>query len=174
MTLDNSVLYFQPVKRNCKKALSHSNCLKEFPNSECDNVTSMTLICYYIPHTLLCVRFTSGKLKDIIFGYLDIWRKILNYEIRRAVQVHRGDRSLNGNCSYGGTVFCCLVPQLCLTATSWTVARQAPLFMEFSRQEYWSGLPFPSPAVTIAPLTWPLQPNAPLTSPPQLISVHTT
>ena len=25
------------------------------------------------------------------------------------------------------------------------VARQAPLSMEFSRQEYWSGLPFPSP-----------------------------
>ena len=30
-------------------------------------------------------------------------------------------------------------------ATPWTVAYQAPLFMEFSRQEYWSGLPFPSP-----------------------------
>ena len=29
--------------------------------------------------------------------------------------------------------------------TSWTVARQAPLSMEFSRQEYWNGLPFPSP-----------------------------
>ena len=27
----------------------------------------------------------------------------------------------------------------------WTVARQAPLSTEFSRQEYWSGLPFPSP-----------------------------
>ena len=27
----------------------------------------------------------------------------------------------------------------------WTVAYQAPLFMEFSRQEYWSGLPFFSP-----------------------------
>ena len=27
----------------------------------------------------------------------------------------------------------------------WTVALQAPLSMEFSRQEYWSGLPFPSP-----------------------------
>ena len=26
--------------------------------------------------------------------------------------------------------------------TPWTVAHQAPLFMEFSRQEYWSGLPF--------------------------------
>ena len=29
--------------------------------------------------------------------------------------------------------------------TSWTVARQAPLSMEFSRQEYWSGLPCPPP-----------------------------
>ena len=27
--------------------------------------------------------------------------------------------------------------------TPWTVALQAPLLMEFSRQEYWSGLPFP-------------------------------
>ena len=30
-------------------------------------------------------------------------------------------------------------------AIPWTVARQAPLSMGFSRQEYWSGLPFPSP-----------------------------
>ena len=30
-------------------------------------------------------------------------------------------------------------------ATPWTVARQAPLSMEFSRQEHWSGLPFPFP-----------------------------
>ena len=29
--------------------------------------------------------------------------------------------------------------------TPWTVARQAPLSMELSEQEYWSGLPFPSP-----------------------------
>ena len=32
-----------------------------------------------------------------------------------------------------------------LFQTPWTVAHQAPLFMGFSRQEYWSGLPFPSP-----------------------------
>ena len=32
-----------------------------------------------------------------------------------------------------------------LFATAWTVARQAPLSMGFSRQEYWSELPFPSP-----------------------------
>ena len=39
-----------------------------------------------------------------------------------------------------------LVAKLCLTLeTPWTVACQAPLPMGFSRQEYWSGLPFPSP-----------------------------
>ena len=40
----------------------------------------------------------------------------------------------------------CLVTTSCLTlATPWTVACQAPVSMGFSRQEYWSGLPFPSP-----------------------------
>ena len=32
-----------------------------------------------------------------------------------------------------------------LFAMPWTVAHQAPLSMGFSRQEFWSGLPFPSP-----------------------------
>ena len=32
-----------------------------------------------------------------------------------------------------------------LCATPWTVADQAPQSVEFSRKEYWSGLPFPSP-----------------------------
>ena len=37
-----------------------------------------------------------------------------------------------------------LVAKSCATlATAWTVARQAPLSMGFSRQECWSGLPFP-------------------------------
>ena len=38
------------------------------------------------------------------------------------------------------------VAQSCLTfATQWTVAYHAPPSMGFSRQEYWSGLPFHSP-----------------------------
>ena len=42
---------------------------------------------------------------------------------------------------------CVLVTQLCPTlATPWTIAHQAPLSVKFSRQEYWSGLPFSSPA----------------------------
>ena len=32
-----------------------------------------------------------------------------------------------------------------LFATPWTIAHQAPLSMGFSRKEYWTGLPFPSP-----------------------------
>ena len=34
-----------------------------------------------------------------------------------------------------------------LSATPWTMARQAPLSIGFSRQEYWSGLSFPSPVI---------------------------
>ena len=40
---------------------------------------------------------------------------------------------------------CQSLSRVLLFATSWTVARQALLSMEFSRQEYWYGLPFPSP-----------------------------
>ena len=36
-----------------------------------------------------------------------------------------------------------------LFATQWTVACQSPLSMGFSRQEYWSGLPFPTPSTQI-------------------------
>ena len=39
-----------------------------------------------------------------------------------------------------------VVTKSCLTlATPWTIACQAPLSVGYSRQEYWSGLPFPSP-----------------------------
>ena len=39
----------------------------------------------------------------------------------------------------------CVLSRVQFFATPWTVSRQVPLSMEFSRQEYWSGLPFPSP-----------------------------
>ena len=44
------------------------------------------------------------------------------------------------------SICCCLVAKSCPTfATAWTVAHQIPLSTRFLRQEYWSGLPFPSP-----------------------------
>ena len=39
----------------------------------------------------------------------------------------------------------CVVSCVQLLMTPWTKALQAPLSMGFPRQEYWSGLPFPSP-----------------------------
>ena len=38
-----------------------------------------------------------------------------------------------------------LLSHVQLFAIPWTVVHQAPLFMGFSRQEHWNGLPFPSP-----------------------------
>ena len=40
--------------------------------------------------------------------------------------------------------------------TPWTVAHQAPLSVGFSRQEYWSGLSFPSPGDLLNPGTEPV------------------
>ena len=57
-----------------------------------------------------------------------------------------------------------------LFAAPWTVAYQAPPSVEFSRQEYWSGLPFPSPGdfsnPGIEPRSPALQADALPTEPP--------
>ena len=39
----------------------------------------------------------------------------------------------------------CMLNHVRLFATPWTLAREAPLSLEFPRQEYWKGLPFPPP-----------------------------
>ena len=43
------------------------------------------------------------------------------------------------------TLSVCVLSRVWLPVTPWAVAHQAPLSMGFSRQEYWSGLTFPSP-----------------------------
>ena len=54
------------------------------------------------------------------------------------------------NCSYGSKTQCAVLgcaQSLCcvhLFVTPWTVIHQAPLPMGLSKQEYWSGVPFPS------------------------------
>ena len=54
---------------------------------------------------------------------------------------------------------CCLVTKLCPNfATPWTVALQAPLSMDFPRQEYWSELPSPSPGDLRSPGIKPMSP----------------
>ena len=51
-----------------------------------------------------------------------------------------------------------LLSHVQLFVTPWTVAYQAPLSMEFSRQENWSGVPFPSPGDLPDPGTKPRSP----------------
>ena len=50
----------------------------------------------------------------------------------------------------------CVCAESCLMfLTLWTIARQAPLSVGFSRKEYWSGLPFPSPGIFLTQgLNW--------------------
>ena len=48
-----------------------------------------------------------------------------------------------------------------LFVTPWAVAHQAPLSVEFSRQEYWSGLPFPAPGDLPAPGVEPMSLSSP-------------
>ena len=45
--------------------------------------------------------------------------------------------------------------EVALLVTPWTAAYQAPLSMGFSRQEYWSGVPFPSPDFNSSHLLYP-------------------
>ena len=52
-----------------------------------------------------------------------------------------------------------------LFVTPWTVAYQAPLSVGFSRQEYWSGSPFPSPG--IEPRSLALQADTLSSEPPE-------
>ena len=52
----------------------------------------------------------------------------------------------------------CVLSHVWLFATPWTIACLAPLFMEFSRQECWSGLPFPLSGYLPNPATEPLSP----------------
>ena len=60
-----------------------------------------------------------------------------------------------------------LVAKSCPTlATPWTVARQAPLSMGFSRPEYWSGLPFSFPGDLSNPGVKPISPASQVDSLP--------
>ena len=42
---------------------------------------------------------------------------------------------------------CAALSRVRLSRSPWTVAHQAPLSMGLCRQEYWSGLPFPTPGI---------------------------
>ena len=64
------------------------------------------------------------------------------------------DCSLNSHCNILNVVV--VVNHVWLFELPWTIAPQAPLSVELSRQEYWGGLPFPSPGGLLDPGTEPV------------------
>ena len=83
-----------------------------------------------------------------------------------------GEEKTRNYASGDTAAFCCVVDKLChsLFSTPWTVTHEAPLSMEFSRQEYWNRLPFLSPGDLpdpgVKPRSPELQADSLLSEPP--------
>ena len=71
------------------------------------------------------------------------------------------DGSLDQKMDMSGKTGVCVLSRVRLFVTPWTVARQAPLSMGFSRREYWNGLPFQSPGDLPKPGIRPTTPVSP-------------
>ena len=97
----------------------------------CVFVASHVTIFFFLNHhrvSLQCCFSFNNSVSKIIQLYIDT------------------DIEYSSMCYTVGPWFGGLVARWCwMLATLWTVACQAPLSVGFSRQEYWSGLPFPSP-----------------------------
>ena len=107
--------------------------------------------------------WSSGKLQGGRMGIQPQRALVLNHlgtiELVRKKTIlgfREGETSLEraiaaekvSDCLRGGVCVCvcvCVLSCVLPSATPWGIARQPPLSMGFSRQEYWSGLPFPSP-----------------------------
>ena len=73
-----------------------------------------------------------------------------------------GVARVDGKDQRGGCVCVCALSlsHVQLFSTPWMVAQQAPLSIGFPMQEYWSGLPFPSPGDLPEPGTEPTSPGS--------------
>ena len=82
----------------------------------------------------------ATELKLLVIGLGDdfwIWCKKQSQTNKKQVELHQGKNFLHSKVKVKS------LSRVWLFATPWTVAYQALPSMGFSRQEYWSGLPFP-------------------------------
>ena len=86
--------------------------------------TQNTIHCILNPHHM-CVCVCVCVMHNVVYKHThsNLWHRLLKFSKWKWT----------------------LLSSVRLFATPWTVAHQAPLSMGFSRPEYWSGLPFPSP-----------------------------
>ena len=92
---------------------------------------------------------------DLVYTTATLWSALFPCSTLKAFEVKESD--VDQSC-----------PTLC---DPWTVAHQAPPSMGFSRQEYWSGLPFPSPGDLPNP---GIEPRSPTLQADALISIPQT
>ena len=86
----------------------------------------------YVPSPLVAL----GNCSPCLFGGCRAWPITTHAFHRSPLSPSAPGPSLSNGSAY-------LLSHAQLFASPWTVARQAPLSMGFSRQEYWSGSPFP-------------------------------
>ena len=97
------------------------------------------------------IDLTRQRMQLILSFWIDLWQPLqkssdFSNQLSQRMATHlfffffKGLRGPNYHC-----VCVKSLSRVRLFPTPWTVARHAPLSMGFSKQEYWSGLPFPSP-----------------------------
>ena len=125
--------------------------------------------CYQLMHEGLIY---ASVFKDHHLIGVDYKGEDINTSLEKNARYEGSNLQTDPHCLYlQKSHYCCLVAQLCLTfVTPWTTAHQAPLSMEFSRQECWSREPFPSPEdlpdPRIKPRSPALQVDSLLSEPP--------
>ena len=85
------------------------------------------------------IKVFLGNYNSWVYGPPPSWKSMFGLEDGKQMSVpnFQGDK--------GTIVVAKLLSYVWQFETPWTVARQVPLFVGLPRQEYWSGLPFPSP-----------------------------
>ena len=94
------------------------------------------------PYQIKCPVPNTGH--NITHSFPTGWNSSLSKLLPAALQSLNQGTTLPSR-KHTGFFFFFLLSHVRLSVTPWAIAYQAPPSMEFSRQEYWSGVPFPSP-----------------------------
>ena len=100
--------------------------------------------------------FFNGKWRIKHLSYLWMYKLYLRVVIDEGKSLILGELQLINK-----WVICAMVSHVWLFATLWTIDHQAPLSIGFSRQGYWSGLPFLTPGDLSNPGIEPMSPASP-------------